>query len=71
MQTSESEKDVKDIQIAKYIYATNKPFSAVEDRLLCKLMIMLRTAYRPPFRYWWEITQKGPGNNDGRLQGTT
>ena len=51
MQTSESEKDPKDMQIAKYLYGTNTPFSAVEHTELCKMMTMLRPGYRPPSRF--------------------
>ncbi len=47
MQTSKSEKEALDAQVARYIYATNTPFSAAAHSEFVKLVQMLRPGYTP------------------------
>ena len=49
--TSKLEAELLDEQIARYIYATNTPFVAVEHPEFVKLISMLRPGYSPPSRY--------------------
>lgn len=48
--TSSTQKAEIDTQIARYIYATNTPFAAVEHPEFIKLITLLRPGYRPPNR---------------------
>ena len=51
VKTSQSDKDALDLQLARFVYSTNIPFSVVEHPEFKKLMTMLRPGYRPPTRY--------------------
>lgn len=51
MQTSNSEKAAIDLQVARFIYATNSPFSTVEHPEFKKFVQMLRPGYCPPSRF--------------------
>ena len=51
MKTSKSESELLDLQIARYIYATNAPLVAVEHPEFIKLIKMLRPGYLPPNRH--------------------
>ena len=51
MKTSKSESELLDLQIARYIYANNTPFVAVEHPEFIKLIKMLRPGYLPPNRH--------------------
>ena len=48
MQTSSSEQAAIDLQIARFVCATNSPFSIVEYPEFLKLMTMLRPSYQAP-----------------------
>ena len=48
--TSQSEKNKLDLQIARYLYATNTPFRAVEHPEFKKMINALRPGYKPPNR---------------------
>ena len=50
MQTSTTEKSNIDLQIARFVCATNSPFSIVEHPKFLKLIAMLRPGYHPPNR---------------------
>lgn len=50
IRTNQSEKDKLDIQIARYLYATNTSFRAVEHREFKKMINALRPGYKPPNR---------------------
>ena len=49
--TTCSEKEQIDLQMAKYISATNTPFSAVQNSEFKKLVQLLRPGYNPPSRF--------------------
>lgn len=51
MQTTKAEKELLDLQLARYIYATNTSFSAVEHRELKKWAEMMRPGYHLPSRF--------------------
>ena len=51
VKTSKLEAELLDEQIARYFYATNTPFVAVEHPEFVKLINMLRPGYSPPSRY--------------------
>ena len=51
VKTSKLEADILDEQIARYLYATNTPFVAVEHSEIVKLINMPRPGYLPPSRY--------------------
>ena len=51
IQTSKTEKATIDLQIARFVCATNSPFSIVEHPEFLKLMAMLRPGYDPPNRH--------------------
>ena len=51
MKTSKSESELLDLQIARYIYATNTPFVAVEHPEFIKPIKMLCPGYLPPNRH--------------------
>lgn len=50
IKTSATEKRKLDLQVAKFIYATNSPFKHVEHPEFKKLMEVLRPGYKPPNR---------------------
>ena len=50
VKTSKLEAELLDEQIARYFYATNTPFVAVEHPEFVKLINMLRPCYSPPSR---------------------
>ncbi|KAI6649837.1 Transposase [Oopsacas minuta] len=68
MKTSKSEAELLDLQIARYIYATNTPFIAVEHPEFMKLIKMLRPGYIPPNRH--DIGNKLLNNVQGSLLDT-
>ena len=51
VKTTKLEAELLDEQIARYFYATNTPFVAVEHPEFVKLINMLRPGYSPPSRY--------------------
>ena len=51
LKTSEMEKAALDLQVARYIYATNTPFCATSHPEFMKLLKMLRPGYTPPSRH--------------------
>lgn len=51
VRTSLPEKKKLDLQVARYIYATNTAFRAVEHQEFKTLIKMLRPGYTPPSRY--------------------
>lgn len=51
MQTPASVKAAIDLQVARFIYATNSPFAAVEHTEFVKLIQMLRPGYKPLNRH--------------------
>ena len=51
MQTSGNEKTAIDLQIARFVCATNSSFSIVEHPEFLKLITMLRPGYQPPSRH--------------------
>ena len=51
MQTSGNEKAAIDLQIARFVCATNSPFSIVEHPEFLKLITMLRPGYHAPSRH--------------------
>ena len=48
--TTASEKEALDLQIARFIYATNSPFILAENKEFLKLIEMFRPGYSPPNR---------------------
>lgn len=51
VKTSSCQKEELDLQIARYVYATNSPFSVVEHPEFKKMVNMMRPGYRPPDRF--------------------
>ena len=51
VQTSTTEKAAIDLQIARFVCATNSPFTIVEHPEFMMLMAMLRPGYHPPNRH--------------------
>lgn len=51
MRTTEADKHNLDTQVARFIYATNTAFRAVEHKEFVKLVNMLRPGYVPPNRH--------------------
>ena len=47
VRTSASEKHAIDLQIARYLYATNSPFSVANHAEFKKMIQMLRPGYNP------------------------
>lgn len=50
IKTSGEEKQKLDLQVARYLYATNTPFRHVENQEFVKLVTMLRPGYKAPTR---------------------
>lgn len=50
VRTSEADRRKLDMQVAKFIFATNTAFRAVEHAAFLKLITMLRPGYTPPNR---------------------
>ena len=48
--TTANEKQAIDVQVARFIYATNSSFNLVENEEFLALIEMLRPGYRPPSR---------------------
>ena len=51
IKTSACQKEELDLQVARYVYATNSPFSVVEHAEFKKLVNLMRPGYRPPDRF--------------------
>ena len=51
VQTSAHDKAAFDIQVARYLYATNSAFSHTEHKEFIKLVNMLHPGYNPPSRF--------------------
>ena len=51
VQTSTTEKAAIDLQKARFVFATNSPFTIAELPEFFKLMAMLRPGYHPPNRH--------------------
>lgn len=50
IRTSDKDKKSFDVQIAKYIYATNSSFAFVEHKEFKKMIQLIRPGYKPPNR---------------------
>ena len=50
VRTTANEKEAFDIQVARFIYATNSPFKLAENKEFLKLIEMLHPGYTPPNR---------------------
>lgn len=48
VKTSKNEKEIFDVQIARFFYATNAPFSSVDHKEFKQLISNLRPGYKPP-----------------------
>jgi len=55
-QTSKTNKTAMDRQIARFLYGTNTPFSAVGHPEFVKLVQLLRPGYNPPNKFCWKPT---------------
>lgn len=51
VRTTQADKQNLDVQVARFIYATNTAFRAVEHGKFIKLINMLRPGYVPPNRH--------------------
>jgi len=51
IKTTAAEEAALNIQVARYVYSSNSPFTCVENKEFLKLIEMLRPGYKPPNRH--------------------